>query len=66
MSTVKIVVREVGEKFAHEAKVVASNGRTLHTTRKVPYGFMASSVKAAEAWVADNGHILQDDDDDAQ
>lgn len=59
---VRITVHEVGQKFAHCACVRrADNGRALHTTRNVPYGFHASAVKLALEWAKEHGHETEDE-----
>lgn len=44
-------VINVGQNFAHCGRVVARNGRVVHETRVVPFGFQSAAYDLAVRWV---------------
>lgn len=57
--TVKVVVFEVGQKFACAARLVGPRKRTMGQTRDFPYGMDAQARASAEAIAERNGWTVQ-------
>lgn len=60
MKSVTIRVREVGQKFACCADVVAGNNRVIFTTRDYPYGYDANARARAEQECDARGLVVRD------